>query len=59
MTGNELRDWRTSHGITQATLADALHVDPQTISRWERSECSIPPYLALALSHIETRMVSL
>jgi transcriptional regulator with XRE-family HTH domain len=31
-----LRDYRRRHGLTQAALAEALGVDPTTVSRWER-----------------------
>lgn len=31
-----LRDYRRRHGLTQSALAEALNVDPTTVSRWER-----------------------
>ena len=38
MTGRELRFLRTEIGMTQAELAEMLHREPLTISRWERGE---------------------
>lgn len=38
MSGRELRFLRTEMGMTQAELADMIHREPLTISRWERSE---------------------
>jgi len=38
MTGDELRFLRSEIGLTQAELARVLHVDKQTIGRWERGE---------------------
>ena len=34
--GKEIRRLRTGRGLTQEALADALHVTPQTVSKWER-----------------------
>ncbi|KAB2910870.1 MAG: helix-turn-helix transcriptional regulator [Hyphomicrobiaceae bacterium] len=31
-----LKAYRRRHGLTQATLAERLNVDPTTVSRWER-----------------------
>lgn len=36
--GRELRETREKLGLTQAEVAAAVGVDPQTISRWERDE---------------------
>lgn len=38
MSGNELRFLRTEMGLTQSELAVLIHVDRQTIGRWERGE---------------------
>lgn len=53
MTSEELKDWRTCAGLSQAGLAAILGVDRQTVYRWEHGERSIPPYLAWALIAIE------
>ena len=36
MTGNDLRDWRTGRGLTQAELAEAVGVSREMASLWER-----------------------
>lgn len=41
MSGKELRFLRTEMGLTQAQIADLIHREPLTISRWERSEVPI------------------
>lgn len=41
ISGKELRFLRTEMGLTQAQLAVVLHVDAQTVGRWERSETPI------------------
>ncbi len=38
LDGRELRFLRTEMGMTQAGLAEILHVDAQTVGRWERGE---------------------
>lgn len=41
ISGGELRFLRSEMGYTQAELASIVHVDKQTIGRWERGEFSI------------------
>lgn len=41
MSGKELRFLRTEMGMTQAKLAEVVHREPLTISRWERGEDTI------------------
>jgi len=41
MSGDELRFIRSEMGYTQAELSKILHVDKQTVGRWERSENEI------------------
>lgn len=52
--GEQIRSARTAGGMTQESLADALGVVPQTVSKWERDEsqpdASLLPDLADALS---------
>lgn len=38
MSGRELRFLRSEMGMTQAEMANMLHREPLTISRWERGE---------------------
>lgn len=37
--GNQIKVLRMMRGVTQETLAKALHVLPQTVSKWETSTC--------------------
>jgi DNA-binding transcriptional regulator YiaG len=39
----ELRFLRTEIGLTQSELAEIVHVDRQTVGRWERGETPIDP----------------
>lgn len=52
MKGKELKKYREEIGFTQEQLAMALHVATNTISRWERGDRNIPPYLYLALETV-------
>jgi transcriptional regulator with XRE-family HTH domain len=52
MTSNELKQWRQQNGYSQSQLAKALGVIVITISRWEREEGKIPPFLHLALKSL-------
>jgi len=55
LTGDELREWRTRLGLSQAGLAALLSVDANTVARWERDERAIPPFLHLALTELARR----
>jgi len=52
MTSEELKQWRQENGYSQSQLAKALGVIVITISRWEREESQIPPFLHLALNSL-------
>lgn len=41
ISGKELRFLRTEMGMTQAEIADMIHREPLTVSRWERGEVPI------------------
>ena len=43
ISGKELRFLRTEIGLTQAEMAKFVHVDTQTVGRWERGETPIQP----------------
>jgi DNA-binding transcriptional regulator YiaG len=43
ITPKELRFLRTELGLTQAELARVVHVDTQTVGRWERGETPLQP----------------
>jgi excisionase family DNA binding protein len=45
----ELKQRRHAMGMSQAQLAAALGVDPNTVGSWEAGRNAIPPYLHLAL----------
>ncbi len=55
MVSAELRSWRIKNGYSQSQLAKALGVITMTISRWERGERDIPPYLHLALKSLRRK----
>jgi transcriptional regulator with XRE-family HTH domain len=50
----ELRTWRRVRYLAQRELGDLLGVGKMTVWRWESGESTIPPYLALALAHLDT-----
>lgn len=52
MTGRELQTWRLKNGYSQSQLATALGVITLTVSRWEREDRDIPPFLHLALKSL-------
>jgi transcriptional regulator with XRE-family HTH domain len=41
MNGREMRFLRSEMGMTQSELAEMIHREPLTVSRWERSENEI------------------
>jgi DNA-binding XRE family transcriptional regulator len=59
LTPTELQSWRKEAGLTQTGLAALLGVDTMTVSRWERGERAIPPFLRLALRGIEAKIVDM
>ena len=46
MTNAELKSLRTRLGLTQAALAEAVGVVPNTLARWERGELGVPGWAA-------------
>lgn len=55
MTPAELKAWRTEQNLTQLALAALLGIHEITLSRFERGERPIPPYLHLALEALAAR----
>lgn len=57
MEGNELREWRKRLQMTQAALAEALGVTPNTVARWERGALKIgnPALIRPALAMLEAQ----
>jgi len=47
-TPDEVREWRTSEGFSQGTLADRLGVSVRTVRNWEKGVHAVPKWLALA-----------
>ena len=37
--GQNVKRLRTQKGLTQTAVADAIHVTPQAVSRWETGAC--------------------
>lgn len=52
MKSAKLKAWRKKHRVSQAKLAKELGIAVLTVSRWERGESAIPPYLHLALESV-------
>lgn len=52
MTGKELKEWRSKHGLTQMELSKHLGITWSTVARWEIGVRPISPYLHLALATI-------
>lgn len=52
MRGQELKTWRVDNGYSQSQLAKVLGVITLTVSRWEREDREIPPFLHLALKSL-------
>ncbi len=55
MAPEDLRRRREALRLTQLELAALLHVDPMTVSRWERGLHPIPEAVALALQHMRPK----
>ena len=55
MTPDKLRKWRKANGYSQSQLAKVLQVHVMTISKWERGERAIPPFLELALKSVPVK----
>lgn len=60
MTREELRSIRSKLGLSQAELARALGVHPNTLACWERGDKEIgnPDLVRLALQQIEQQDVN-
>ena len=55
MNAKDLKLWRKRTGYSQGKLSKVLGVTPLTVSRWERGERGIPPFLHLALKWLELK----
>ncbi|MBV9170873.1 MAG: helix-turn-helix transcriptional regulator [Chloroflexi bacterium] len=52
MLPDQLRVWRTVQQLSQAHLAELLHVSELTVCRWESGYQAPPWYLPLALERL-------
>jgi len=59
MTPKELRFLRTELGLTQAELARVVHVDTQTVGRWERGETAIQPMAEVIVRRLAVERLAL
>ncbi len=50
MDGEDLRDWRQRHGLTQAALARELGTTASSVCHWELGQFPVPGFLELALT---------
>jgi transcriptional regulator with XRE-family HTH domain len=56
LRGDDVKDFRERHGLTQLKMAVLMGVDPQTVSRWEREETPRTRMLELALKGLEVEL---
>lgn len=54
VTASELKELRTSAGLSQPALAALVGVSPNTIARWERGELAMSPTSQVALRCVLT-----
>lgn len=59
VASKELRFLRTELGLTQAELARIVHVDAQTVGRWERGETPIPPVAEIVVRRLAVERLGL
>ena len=53
MSGEEIRNWRLKHDLSQQELAELLGIDQTTVSAWEKEKRVPPKYLPLLLMFLE------
>lgn len=58
MDRDAIRRWRAEHGISQARLAQVLHVGARSVFAWESGERKVPRWLELALPEVERRVAA-
>jgi transcriptional regulator with XRE-family HTH domain len=56
LRGDDVKDFRERHGLTQLKMAVLMGVDPQTVSRWEREETPRSRMVELALKGLEVEL---
>jgi len=55
MNARQLKQRRRELRLTQSELAALLHVDPMTVSRWERGRHTVKEAVALALRSLRPK----
>jgi transcriptional regulator with XRE-family HTH domain len=55
MTCDDLKTWRKKNGYSQSQLAEVLGIATLTVSRWERGDREIPPYLHITLKCVKKK----
>jgi predicted transcriptional regulator len=55
MAPDELKQWKLKFNFNQVQLAEMLGVSKMCVSRWERGERKIPPFLIYALQWLELK----
>jgi transcriptional regulator with XRE-family HTH domain len=55
VTKYALKAWRNNNGYSQSQLAKVLGVSTITVSRWERGDGKVPPFLHLVLKYLKKR----
>lgn len=53
----DIRAMRERFGLTQADVADELHVDERTVRRWERGASSPSPMALAHMKSLQRRML--
>ena len=56
LRGDDVREFRERHRLTQYRLAVLLDVNPQTVSRWEREQLPRSRLLELALHGLDDEL---
>lgn len=55
MTAHDLTAWRDAHHYSRKALARALGVAPSTVTRWERGDFPVAPWVPVALDGLLAR----
>jgi putative transcriptional regulator len=56
MTGEQLRQWRKDHGLTQKQFAERFPVSIWTLKQWEGGRFSAPDFLIRALRDFDREL---
>lgn len=53
MDGQDIKEWREKHGLSQSQLAELLPVNLRTLQDWEYGRGKRAPYLERALRDLD------